>query len=62
MSRLSSKFFLPNLTSNRYLDQILNIPLLTNKSNDDYLTIQDNDPKHNSEEVYHFMIQNKFNV
>ena len=34
-------------------------PELHKKFNDDYLIIHDNDPKHNSDKVYNYMIKNK---
>ena len=33
---------------------------LINKFNNDYLIIQDNDPKHNSDKCYNYMVKNKF--
>ena len=58
----SLQFFTKALTKEGYcaiLDFDLK-PHLTNKFNNDYLIIQDNDPKHNSDKVYNYMIANKF--
>ena len=56
------KLFSKNLTKHSYcviLDTVLK-PELINKFNSDYLIIQDNDPKHNSNKCYDYMVKNKF--
>jgi hypothetical protein len=56
------KMFTKNLTKHSYciiLDKVLK-PQLINRFNNDYLIIQDNDPKHNSYKCHNYMVKNKF--
>jgi hypothetical protein len=56
------KLFTKNLTAHGYcaiLEQVLK-PQLIKKLKNNYLIIQDNYLKHNSDKVYNFMVRNKF--